>query len=131
MAARALRQSDSSIRQENVHQRVISTLRKGGDATEANASYGGELGSQNFEKRASWRTYNNMLQTLGAYAKPTDHGARGEVAARRGAKRDYNDSGDLEDSNHYLEQAGQKSTRLMILDAERERAKEMRQAGRG
>lgn len=64
------------------------------------------------------------------YAKPTDNGARGEVAARRGAKRDYNDSGDLEDSNYYLEQAGQKNLRLMLVQDEMERRKQKNGAGR-
>lgn len=128
---RHLRQVDSSIRQETVAFRMVSALRKtGGDAAEAANSYGGDLGSQNFEKKASWRSYNNMLSTLGRYAKPTDNGARGEVAARRGAKRDYNDSGDLEDSNYYLEQAGQKNLRLMLVQDEMERRKQKNGAGR-
>lgn len=63
---RHLRQVDSSIRQETVAFRMVSALRKtGGDAAEAANSYGGDLGSQNFEKKASWRSYNNMLSTLG------------------------------------------------------------------
>jgi hypothetical protein len=52
------------------------------------------------------------------------------VAARRGAKRDYNDSGDLEDSNYYLEQAGQKNMRLMLVQDEMERRKQKSGAGR-
>jgi hypothetical protein len=86
------------------------------------SGYWADLGSQNIEKSSSWRTMNNLSMNLRRYAKPTDGGARGEVAQRTHAKRDYNDSGDLEDANHYVRQAAQKNTRMMMLEAERERS---------
>lgn len=123
LAARALRQVDASVRQESAHHKILSALRRsGGDAGEAAGSgYAADLGSQNFEKKASWRTMNNVRSTLQRYAKPTDGGLRGEVASRYHAKREGNDSGDLEDSNHYLEQAAQKNMRVMMVQAQRER----------
>jgi len=71
---------------------------------------------------------NNVRSTLQRYAKPTDGGLRGEVASRYHAKREGNDSGDLEDSNYYLEQAGQKSMRVMMVQADRERQEAAQEA---
>lgn len=120
---RHLHQSDASVRQENVHHNILKSLRAGGGADEAASSLGDQLGGQNFEKRASWRTINNLRMNMGRYARSGDPGVRGSLAGRIGSKRDYNDSGDIEDSNYYLEQAGQKSTRSSMLADEMDRAR--------
>lgn len=121
-AARALRQVDSSIRQETAHSRLISKLRKGATPDEAAAATA-VFGKSNFEKRADLSQANNLVMNLKKYAKPTDTGARGAVAARIHSKLAKNYDGDTEDGVNFIQQSAQKSVRLTLARSDMEQKK--------
>lgn len=116
-AARALRQVDASVRQENAGTRIIAALRKGADPSTADDSLG-TFGKGNFEKSADLHTANNLMMNLRKTAKPTDNGARGQVAARVHSKLSKNYDGDTEDAVNFVQQAQQKNVRVMMVRGE-------------
>lgn len=120
-AARSLKQVDPSVRQETAKSRIIAKLRRGASVDEADDATS-VFGKGNFERNADLRTVNNLNLNLRKYAKPTDTGARGQVAARIHSKLMKNYDGDTEDGVNFIHQAAQKNVRLTLLRGAREDA---------
>jgi uncharacterized membrane protein YgcG len=78
----AWRQTDMSVRQEQQSMLILQRLRAGRSAAEANEVATSLLGSQNFERRGSVRTQNNLDMNLRRYARPGQSGALGAVYRR-------------------------------------------------
>jgi len=65
---------------------------------------------------------NNLNQNLRRYARPTDNGARGQVASRIHSRLQKNYDGDTEDFTNFVKSAAQRNVRLTMLRGEIEDA---------
>ena len=71
---------------------------------------------------ADLRTLNNLNQNLRQYARSTDTGARGQVAARIHSRLQKNYDGDTEDFTNFVKLAAARNVRLTMLRGELEDA---------